>query len=272
MSIQYLHFDSILKDCSYNTSTSLNTYSFVAGSPIFNFNSFNCIFTLNQPLKNIRAIQLCSIELPISFPNVRAVSNLNTFSILDISNNQYNISLPDKNYNSITSLIIDLNTYYTTAYPSVNIVFSQSSTSYYTNNLQITSTNTIFTSGIYINTTSLSYMLGFRNSTNQIGNKFVIAGSIYNLNMDNYLNLYIGGINQTSTNPNNSNNIGSFKIPLNAVNGVVYYSSIGTTYNQIVYTNHSLTIQKITCVIYDRYGFSLNSNGLDYSFTLAFLS
>ena len=63
-----------------------------------------------------------------------------------------------------------------------------------------------------------------------------------------------------------------FKIITNATSGVVYYSSENNSYIQSIEVNSSIPIQSINVVMTDRWGYSLNSSGLDYSFSLAFES
>jgi hypothetical protein len=269
---EYIHFDTISSDCTYNTSNSTNSFNFVSGSPLYSPNSFNSTFKLNHPLKNIKRIQLCSVELPISWNNIRAASNTNIFTITDNSSNKYSITLPDKTYNSINTLMIDMQNLFTLNYPSLLITLTISTANYYYGFLQLISTNNIFSSGIGVIQNNLAYILGFRSNANIIGTDYVIAPCSYLINPDNFINMYITGINQTSTNPNNNGVKSTFKIPVDAINGIVYYNSTFSSFLQTVETNPHMVIQSITVQLIDRWGYNLNSLGLDYSFTLDFIN
>ena len=69
----------------------------------------------------------------------------------------------------------------------------------------------------------------------------------------------------TNRNINTSNVNCSFKIPLNAINGVIYYHEQITT-NYVNCSFNSLSY--LDCYVYDRWGYSLNAMGTDFSFTL----
>jgi hypothetical protein len=267
---EFIHFDTISSDCTFNTNNSANSFNFVSGSPFYNPNSFNCTFKLNRPLRNVKSIQLCTLELPISWNNIRTCSNLNVLTLTDNSNNKYSVTIPDNTYHSITQLLIDIQNLYTLNFPSLGLTFTTSLASYYTGNIQINSTNSIFSNGIGVVQNNLSYIMGFRNNSNIEGNLYVIAVCSYLLNPDNFINMYISGINQVSSNPNNNGVKTSFKIPINAVNGVVFYSQIYSSDNQPIETNPNMVISSINVQLIDRWGYNLNSNGMDWSFSLLF--
>ena len=60
----------------------------------------------------------------------------------------------------------------------------------------------------------------------------IMAAGPYNLNYDNYLNMYIYNVPNPGVQANT--NLCTFKIPLNASNGVVYYLSENTGFSQYV--------------------------------------
>jgi hypothetical protein len=97
--------------------------------------------------------------------------------------------------------------------------------------------------------------------------RLTTAISPYQLNIDNYISMYVANVSASSTNANNT--LCSFKIPLNSVNGVIYYNSENSSSPQVINVNPSLIISKLTIVILDRFGFTLHSNNIDYSFTLS---
>jgi hypothetical protein len=89
----------------------------------------------------------------------------------------------------------------------------------------------------------------------------------YNLNIDNYLNFIIMNVPTNNTNVNNF--VCSYKIPLNAVNGSIYYNFLNSTYNQDIEINNvNYILDKFIVRIKDRYNNDINSQGADFSFTL----
>ena len=106
-------------------------------------------------------------------------------------------------------------------------------------------------------------MLGFNPNINSMNTNLTIAQIPYKLSIDDYINLYIA--NTSNQNINTSNVNCSFKIPLNAINGVIYYHEQITT-NYVNCSFNSLSY--LDFYVYDKYGYSLNSNGTNFSFTL----
>ena len=61
----------------------------------------------------------------------------------------------------------------------------------------------------------------------------------------------------------------SFKIPLNSSQNVIYFNSENSSFTQdINFNDVNYIINKLDVIITDRYANSINSNGLDYSFSL----
>jgi hypothetical protein len=54
-------------------------------------------------------------------------------------------------------------------------------------------------------------------------------------------------------------------VPLNTTNGVVYFKESA---DNMLIANPTLRFSLLEVVIYDKYGYSLNSNGFDWSFSL----
>ena len=106
-------------------------------------------------------------------------------------------------------------------------------------------------------------MLGFNSNINSMSANLTIAQIPFKLSIDDYVNLHIS--NTSNQNINTTNVNCSFKIPLNAVNQVVFYHEQITT-NYVNCSFNSLSYLDI--YIYDKYGNSLNSMGTDFSFTL----
>ena len=258
----YLHFDSLSSNCTYNTSQTYNSYTFNSSNVITAPNSYNATFKLSNNVYHPTKIHLMSIELPISFNNIRTTSQSNIFSVYDSTNTYYSITLSDKNYTSISNLISDINAAFSLSYSSKNISLSVNN-----NNYVYVSSSTITTINIVYNT--LAYILGFRNALDVKSTNNTLASCMYNLNIDNYINFIITNIPSIS-NTNSSGLSCSFKIPVNSINGVVYYTSYSTSFPQSVIVSNpmSIVLNQLSFSITDRFGYSLNSLGLDYSVSL----
>lgn len=245
----------------YNTGQQYQTYTFDSTKVSLAPNSFNIRVPLQNVHSGVKRIYLKSLELPVGFPSIRATSNLNTFVIADSSNTTlYTATLSDKNYTTITSLLADINSAYATAYPTLNMTFSVNSSGY----VQITSTNTtVFTSTIIIKANNLSKMLGFRTGLDVLTTRNTSAVVAYRLSCDDYCNLYLPQFSSITTNSNQT--MCSFKVPLNTTSGIVYFRENQDT---ILNVNPSLHFSYLDLVIYDKFGYSLNSYGIDWSFSL----
>ena len=270
MSNTIINFDS-LNGCVYNTGNTYNTYAFNSAYLNLAPNSFNANFTLQTPLRNIKRISLKSIEMPIGFNNIRSSSKTNIIGVSVSYDGTtyrtiYSITLSDKTYSSITTLLNDINTAFATLYPSVNIYFVVNTSGYVT---VASATTAIFTGNMYVVGTTLAYILGFRTGLNTLATRLTTAATVYNLNIDNYLNMYITNISAQAS--NNANGVlNHFKIILNSTNGVVYYVAESNSYKQSIEVNPHIPISSLNILMTDRFGFSVNSSSLDYSFTLSF--
>ena len=109
-------------------------------------------------------------------------------------------------------------------------------------------------------------MLGFNNNVNSTSP--IISTNFYNLNIDNYLTMYITNLSGAdSTNVNGR--LLSFKIPLNCVNGqVLYYGESSTFIQTISITDPKLILSSMNIMILDRFGYPINGGNAHYSFTL----
>jgi hypothetical protein len=198
--------------------------------------------------------------MPVNFTSVRETSNLNTIVIADSANvHLYTIILADKNYTNIATLLTDLNAMALSTFPTYNITFSLNSSGF----VQITSTNTtIFTGNIIIKPTNLSKLLGFRDGLDVLTTRNTSAVVAYRLSGDDYLNVYLPQFSSISS---STMGMCSFKVPLNTTNGVVYFKESA---DNMLIANPTLRFSLLEVVVYDRYGYSLNSNGYDWSFSL----
>jgi hypothetical protein len=240
MNIDILHFDTLL-----------GTYN--------NNSVYDCTFTLSNPLRNVQRIYLKSIEIPISFNNIRSTNGTNTFQIT-IQSNTHTITINEFNCTSITSLLTVLNAQLNIVLP--NVIFNYVNKFVY---LQLIGypNNTVVS---FSSSRLLSVILGFTELSYIITNE-VKANNNYLIAYDNYISLYLQDIPVKST--GYSNQLISYKIPLNAVNSMVYYLQELNSFSQCVeITDKNYILNRLRVVVFDRFGVKI-TNGLDYSFSLA---
>ena len=243
MNIDTLHFDTLL-----------GTYN--------NNSVYDCTFTLSNPLRNVQRIYLKSIEMPISFNNIRASNSTNVF-VITIHGNGFTTRRPvlinEFNCTTITSLLTTINEQLSTVLPSVSF---HSVDKYVYLKLTDLPNNTVVN---FLPSKLLSVILGFTQLSYTVTNE-IKADNSYLLAYDNYLSLYLQDIPVKST--GYSNQLISYKIPLNAVNGIVYYLQELNSFSQCVeITDKNYILNRLRVVVYDRFGLPI-TNGLDYSFSL----
>ena len=244
MNIDTLHFDTLL-----------GTYN--------NNSVYDCTFTLSNPLRNVEKIYLKSIEMPISFNNIRASNHTNVF-VITIHGNGFTTRRPvlinEFNCTTITSLLTAINEQLNIVLPSVSF---HSVDKYVYLKLTELPNNTVVN---FLPSKLLSVILGFTQLSYTVTNE-IKADNSYLLAYDNYLSLYLQDIPVKST--GYSNQLISYKIPLNAVNGMVYYLQELNSFSQCVeITDQNYILNRLRVVVYDRFGETI-TNGLDYSFSLA---
>jgi hypothetical protein len=240
MNIDILHFDTLLG--SYNDNS-----------------VYDCTFTLSNPLKNVQRIYLKSIEIPISFNNIRSSNGTNTFQIT-IQSNTNTITINEANYTSINTLLNAINEQLIVVLPNVSFHISNKHVILtligYPNNTVVT----------FNYSKLLSVVLGFTHLSYVVTNE-ILADNNYLIAYDNYISLYLQDIPVKST--GYSNQLISYKIPLNAVNGMVYYLQELNSFSQgVEITDQNYVLNRLRVVVYDRFGIKI-ANGLDYSFSLA---
>ena len=244
MNIDTLHFDTLL-----------GTYN--------NNSVYDCTFTLSNPLRNVKNIYLKSIEMPISFNNIRASNSTNVF-VITIHGNGFTTRRPvlinEFNCTTITSLLTAINEQLSTVLSSVSF---HSVDKYVYLKLTELPNNTVVN---FLPSKLLSVILGFTQLSYTVTNE-IKADNSYLLAYDNYLSLYLQDIPVKST--GYSNQLISYKIPLNTVNSMVYYLQELNSFSQCVeITDQNYILNRLRVVVYDRFGETI-TNGLDYSFSLA---
>ena len=151
--------------------------------------AYNAKILVNKTYKNIKEISIKSIEFPIFFNNIRSINNSNLFyfifSYSTFNNISLGISIPEDNYNTISSLLTAINNALTSnlsSYIGLYIVLSVVNKYY----IQITHN----CSSLTLNKCILIHnILGFNIET--YNNSPIISNNFYCLNIDNYVNLYI---------------------------------------------------------------------------------
>lgn len=243
MNNEYIHFDSI------NLSTKNNDV-------------FNGLYILPNSYRHIKSINLKNIEIPLSFPNIRA-SNLSNTLRFSINSTLYTTTIIEKNYTSIATLITDLNTALNTTLTSSGFTMVLSLGT--TNNLIITLTGSL--TNLTINKTTLSLILGISEiSTNSL---IYTSTKSFNIGYDTYILMSFDNIPSINT----SNNFirSAFKIPLNTNYGNInyYFSHRSENEQSLVINDSNFIFNKLNVIFFDRFGYLLTNYNVDYSFSIS---
>ena len=225
--------------------------------------AFDCKFPLMNSLRNVTKIHLKSLELPITFSNIRATGTLNIISLKTNLNNTYSISIPEANYTTLSGLLTAINNAFVGVIPLSTVTFAQIGSS---NRLTCTiATTGTFTSFTIVDTSLSKYVLGFRYPSYS---GLVATSTVdFILNVDNYISLYLANVRSL----NNTNRLCSFKIPLTTSNGVILFDGESTSFKQFLdLGNDGQMINTIHIKVYDRFNQQILSNNADYSLTLMF--
>ena len=229
--------------------------------------AFSTRFELKKPLINPKKIYFKSLEMPVNISNIRSQSNLNLLSVQLSNNTIYNAIIPEGNYNSMIDIITALNTTIGKTLPN-NLVFTGTLDG---NRLHffLTDSAKVITGYRIIPTNFSTYILGMRN-VSQWSNAFILNATVdVNLNIDNYIYLQIINLKTDIVETSGGFNV-QFKIPLNAVSQMIYYSSDLTSMMQSVsfYTTDDI-ITYLQINVLDRFGTPLTSTyNSDYSLSL----
>ena len=255
---QFLHYDS----STANYITDHNNTTGVTTTP------YKAQYAMNQVFSKIKRVYLKSLECPVGFSNVRFGST-NVFSFA-LNGTDYKVTLTEKNYTNMSTLLTDLNTACVGVVSGVTMTFSLTTSLTTPNRVLITFTGGTTTSSFsVIDTSNLSkYILGFRASKDVLsGGVYSASYSNFNLNPDHYILMYIPSLN--GMNASMSGQQSTFKIPLNTVSNQVYFYQEESSFAQWVdITDKALTLSSLTVILQDKFGRDLSPNGLDYSFTL----
>jgi hypothetical protein len=82
---------------------------------------------------------------------------------------------------------------------------------------------------------------------------------------------WTGGSNLSGKTNGFSNQLMSFKIPLNSSSGSIYYTAENISFSQFIeITDEKFILNNLKIQVYDQFNNLLNNNGINWSFTLAF--
>ena len=230
---------------------------------------FKTQFTMTEGLTKFKRVYLKSFEMVHGFVNIRTGST-DTLKFT-LNGTAYGITLTEKPYSTIDSLITDINTALVGVVTNVTITLAQTGSLVTPNRLKFTFTGSVRTTSFSITNTNLSkYVLRFRKGDDSlIAGVYTASCSNWNLNSDNYILLHIPSLNFANT--NTSGFPTTFKIPLNSVyNQTLFYQELVSFIQFIDIDNPSLVVKDLIVTINDKYGLNLNPNGNDWSMTLAF--
>ena len=223
-------------------------------------NTFDTRFILNEPLKKMKKITLKSMELPITFTNIRyGVNDTLTFIV---NNTAYSIVILEKNYTTIYDILDALNLQLQ-PFNGTTMQFMVNSK----NQVYVYFTGTLITSFSIVETKLSRFILGFRSSdtlTTISSTSSYIASCRYSMSMDTFITIFISNLEH-----NNSHNNGStFKLAFQSEYGQMFFYNENTTYTQFICDfNKNQVCNDLRVKILDRFGNQLISN-IDYGMTL----
>jgi hypothetical protein len=231
-------------------------------------------FNLQSAIKNVRKIYLKSVEMPILFNNIRQGKTdryssdriIATFEKPTVTKNITAVINESLVYEDIDILLTKLNTALTNVLnpdftPSLSILSN-------TRNIMLTCTDA---SSVTFTDTVLSRdMLGFDNAftfPELTAQGVWLAFDRYNINIDNYVNIFIENIPLSNNNLSSVNS--SFKLPINAILGDVLYYTDSEYFEQSVdVIDPNFILRNLDILFTDRFGNRIYAYNTDYSMTL----
>jgi hypothetical protein len=240
---EFLHFDSL-----NTTSKSIDV--------------FHATFNLQKTYTKIKNIHIKNVELPICFPNIRS-SNLSNSLQFTINSVNYSTTITERNYTTIGALLTDLNAAISTTLTSSGFTLVLSTG--IKNNLIITMTGAL--TNLTIRNTTLSIILGLNGATT--GSLTYTSANSFNINYDLYVLMSFDNIPSIFS---SSGNIRSaLKIPLgtNYANINNYFSHRSDNDMSLIVYDENFIFQNLQIKFYDRFGYLLSNNNVDYSFTIS---
>jgi len=239
---EFLHFDSL--------------------NAIKSTDVFNATFNLQKTYTKIKNIHIKNVELPICFPNIRSDNLSNNFQFT-INSVNYSTTIIERNYTTIGALLTDLNTAISTTLTSSGFTLVLSTG--IKNNLIVTMTGTL--TNLTIRNTTLSIILGLNGATTS--SLSYTSPNSFNINYDLYVLMSFDNIPSIFS---SSGNIRSaLKIPLgtNYANINNYFSHRSDNDMSLIVYDENFIFQNLQIKFYDRFGYVLSNNNVDYSFTIS---
>ena len=223
-------------------------------------NTFDTKFILNDSLKKMKKITLKSMELPITFSNIRyGVNDVLTFML---NNTSYSIAIMEKNYTTIYDILDALNSQLQ-PFNGTTMQFMVNSKS----QVYVYFTGTAITSFSIMETNLSRFILGFRSYdvlTSISSSSSYIASCRYSMSMDTFITIFISNLEHN----NIHNNCQTFKIAFQSEYGQMFFYNENMTYSQFICDfNKTQVCNNLMVKILDRFGNQLVSN-IDYSMTL----
>jgi hypothetical protein len=284
-----LHFDTV--DAVENYDKPFSNRKNGSGQNVTGSHSYNSRLDMTTPINNVKSISLKTVQIPFITQNIRSsnVSNYINFYGTTIAGVYFvgAVTLKDKNYTSITTLLADLNTAFATKISTFTDTSGLSIT-FYVNPLD--TSKIVIKSNVHQDTGGLIFgdlnfdgsilarnILGvsfFRTANPDmfLGNtvdafSYMYCTNNYNLQPDNYFNLNFTNIETSPTNANGRPT--TFKIPLSGSFGeVIYYSETDGSEQKVYVDRPNTTLSYLNMVITDRWGFPVYGFGSQISFTL----
>jgi len=239
---EFLHFDSL--------------------NAIKSTDVFNATFNLQKTYTKIKNIHIKNVELPICFPNIRSGNLSNNFQF-SINSVNYSTTITERNYTTISALLTDLNTAIATTLTSSGFTLVLSTG--IKNNLIVTITGAL--TNLTIRNTTLSIILGLNGATTS--SLSYTSPNSFNINYDLYVLMSFDNIPSVFS---SSGNIRSaLKIPLgtNYANINNYFSHRSDNDMSLIVYDANFIFQNLQIKFYDRFGYVLSNNNVDYSFTIS---
>jgi len=266
-----LNFDTI--QGSYITNPTNNAF---LNTSTYQPNPYEVLFTLKQPISNLRRVSLKSAEIPIAFNNIRNPD----LNYLDFVLNGLTYHMPvnvllEGYYTDAQTLASQLTTMFMTGLSNPG-GYGWTVSVYNNYYFQISTTTAVPSNAFTILPTPFSRnVLGILSTDLYTTAYNGIRGSgKFNLNPDTYINMYCNLT--TNMSPNVSGIPCTFKIPIDtATHGTVFYTE-GKGFKQEIEvgnanaTQSSTTLSQIAVTLYDRWGYQINPQWMDYSFSIMF--
>lgn len=252
---QFLHFDSSSATQIYDSNNTTGNF----------LNPYKALFPMNQSFRNIKRVYLRSCELPVGFPNIRKGST--DTIIMKINGTIYSITLPERNHQTISTLLTDINALTNGGFGGVIPTFSVTSSLLTPYRFVVNFTGTTCTTFNFIDTSLSKNILGFRSTDPLSGGVVCNSSCNYNLSADNYILMHIPSFNSLNASMNGA--VSTFKINLQGFTNSVFFYMDNNSFHQFVeITDSNLVLSGLQVVMYDKYGKNLQPYGLDYSFTI----